>query len=400
VSTFFSNPFRPGAGHSPPYLAGRVTERNEFQRLLEQEVILENLVLTGLRGVGKTVLLDSLRPLAQAKGWVVVGSDISEAASLSEERLAMRILTDLAGFSASLVYNRVKSPEIGFVPDREEREINLTYETLLAIYSHTPGLVSDKLKGVLMAVHHALPQAEGVRGVVFAYDEAQNLSDHAPKEEFPTSLLLDVFQSLQKQGVRFLLVLVGLPTLFPRLVDSRTFAERMFRVVNLDRLNVTDSRSAILKPIDNEPCPVRLNEESVMLIVEISAGYPYFLQFVCREAYDQFVLGRVSIPREEILQKLDTDFFAGRWAKATDRQRDLLTSIAQLPNCDGEFSVSEIVAASKSHHAKSFSPSHVSQMLTALFTSGLIYRNRHGKYSFAVPLMGRFIRRQELDGPW
>ena len=75
-----SNPFRPGAGHTPPYLAGRQTEREEFLRLLDQSTVLENMVLTGLRGVGKTVLLDSLKPLATSRGWIWVGADLSESA--------------------------------------------------------------------------------------------------------------------------------------------------------------------------------------------------------------------------------------------------------------------------------------------------------------------------------
>ena len=80
----FKNPFRPGAGHMPPYLAGRKSEEAEFARLLDQDVILENLILTGLRGVGKTVLSESFKPLAIQKGWVWVGADLSEA-----ERVAL-----------------------------------------------------------------------------------------------------------------------------------------------------------------------------------------------------------------------------------------------------------------------------------------------------------------------
>ena len=86
--TEFPNPFRPGAGHSPPYLAGRKRERNEFLRLLGQRTILENMVLTGLRGVGKTVLLDSFQPLAREKGWLWISADLSESASRSRIRNA------------------------------------------------------------------------------------------------------------------------------------------------------------------------------------------------------------------------------------------------------------------------------------------------------------------------
>src|SRR5438094_8131271 len=80
----FLNPFKPGAGHMPPYLAGRDRETNEFTKLLAQETILSNLVLTGLRGVGKTVLLDSLKPLAIWRKWLWVGIDLAESTSVTE----------------------------------------------------------------------------------------------------------------------------------------------------------------------------------------------------------------------------------------------------------------------------------------------------------------------------
>lgn len=98
---------------------------------------------------------------------------------------------------------------------------------------------------------------------------------------------------------------------------------------------------------------------------------------------------------DEILRKLDSDFFSGRWNRATDRQRELLSVISSLKNCDEEFTVQEIVDKSKSKGGKSFSGSHVNQMLSKLADAGLVYKNRFGKYSFAVPLLGRFIQRQE-----
>src|SRR5262249_31178715 len=151
--------------------------------------------------------------------------------------------------------------------------------------------------------------------IIFAYDEAQNLSDHAENNEYPLSLMLDVFQSIQKKGIPFMLVFVGLPTLFPKLVEARTFAERMFHVVFLKRLSDKDSRDAILERIRDAKCPVKLNQQSVAVIVDVSGGYPYFIQFICREVYDAFLqkIGsgeKAAVPIEEITRKLDNNFFA------------------------------------------------------------------------------------------
>jgi len=386
----------------PPYLAGRERETREFEKLLEQDVILDNMVLTGLRGVGKTVLLATFRPIAQAQQWLWVGTDLSESASLSEEKIARRLLTDLSVVTSSFVVGERTQRDIGFGGGEQTVSTMLGYDVLAHIYEQTPGLVADKLKRVLELVHEVL-QKTAFHGLVFAYDEAQNLADHVDKDEFPMSLLLDVFQSIQRRRMPYMLLLTGLPTLFPKLVEARTFAERMFRVVQLDRLDHDESRAAILKPLEQLP-PGSFPDASVELVIEDSGGYPYFIQFICREVFDIFVARALSneemtVPRTEIIRKLDTDFFAGRWARATDRQRELLGVIAHLDHCDGEFTVQEIVEQSRSlvearELDKSFSSSHVNQMLATLTGAGLIYKNRHGKYSFAVPLLGQFIRRQ------
>ncbi len=398
------NPFRPGAGHMPPYLAGRDKETKEFLALLDQKVILSNLVLTGLRGVGKTVLLETFKPLAIQKKWLWVGTDFSESASVSEETLAQRLLADLSVATANVRIKRA-AKEFGFAAQGSFEEQPLNFKILTDLYRAAPGLVADKIKAILEFVWRCVSQV-GVEGIVFAYDETQTMSDHAEKDQYPLSVLLDVFQSIQKKEIPFMLVLAGLPTLFPKLVATRTFSERMFTVMTLQKLTPEDSRKAITMPIKTAhqkgACPITFNEESIALIHETSGGYPYFIQFICKELFDIFlqqmsVTGKVApVPMTAIVQKLDKNFFAGRWARATDRQRELLSIIATMDDCDDEFTVQEIVASSK-QMATPFGASHVSQMLQALGEAGLVYKNRHGKYSFAVPLLGQFILREEAD---
>ena len=395
----FTNPFRPGAGHPPPYLAGRQAERAEFQRLLGQTTILENMVLTGLRGAGKTVLLDSFRPLAIERGWVWVGTDLSESTSVSEDNMAIRLCTDLSPITSGVVMETEEVRNVGFEAGTREVQHTLGYEALMGLYERIPGLALDKIKRVLEVAWSVLSAVSEIKGLIFAYDEAQNLSDQSAKEQYPLSLLLDCFQSLQRKGLPLMLVLTGLPTLFPKLVDARTFSERMFRVLFLQSLDRSESEDAIRQPIADSDYPLELDDDAVATIVTMSGGYPYFIQFICREVFDAFIQRidrreRASVPVTEIEQKLDTDFFAGRWARATDRQRELLSAIAQLDNCDEEFTVQEVVEASKRVLDKPFSSSHVNQMLVTLASQGLVYKNRHGKYSFAVPLLGRFVKRQ------
>jgi hypothetical protein len=399
----FENPFRPGAGHMPPYLAGRDDEKREFARFLEQKPVLQNLILTGLRGLGKTVLLETFKPMAIQAGWLWAGTDLSESTSVSEEKLATRLLTDLSLVTSAIVVVSPYKEQIGFGKRPSKTKQPLDFEALAEIYNQTPGLVADKLKTVLEIVWDHLKESSGKKGIIFAYDEAQNIADHAEKDEYPLSLLLDVFQSIQRKEIPYMLVLTGLPTLFPKLVEARTYAERMFHVIFLQQLSKEASREAVVRPIKSAKCPVKFREESVNHVYSITRGYPYFIQYVCREVYDvwsQEAATGVSfseIPVKEIMRKLDADFFAGRWARATDRQRDLLRVISTLDSASSEFTVQEVVERSATVLERPFSSSHVNQMLSALSDAGLVYKNRWGRYSLAVPLLDEFIRRQTIS---
>jgi hypothetical protein len=392
-----SNPYRPGAGHMPPYLAGRTVEYAEFDSLLKQETILENMVLTGLRGLGKTVLLETLRGRAIGAGWLWAGTDLSESASLTETSIATRLITDLALVTSTYTVTRQPEPTTGFSSGtREALQVPVSFAMLSDVYDETPGLTADRLKAVLMFAYEVITGAGHSGRLIFAYDEAQNLTDAADKGQFPLSVLLEVFQTIQRRGVPFMLLLTGLPTLFSKLVDTRTYAERMFRVITLDRLSETESYEAITKPL--EDFVLKISEESIQTISSESGGYPYFIQFICREVFDVFIrqIGEDSVltpvPIDAIQRKLDSDFFAGRWSKVTDRQRQLLYVAARL-DVENEFTVQEISARSYELLDKGFSPSHANQMLKGLTEHGLIYKNRFGKYSFSVPLLDKFIMR-------
>jgi hypothetical protein len=314
--------------------------------------------------------------------------------------LVQRLLADMSVVTSAMTVKEPAPPK-GFAAVPEQKETLLGFDELLSMYNKQPGLVADKLKSVLEFVWKTL-SGFGVKGIVFAYDEAQTMSDHAGDKQFPFSLLLDVFQSIQRKGIPFMLVLVGLPTLSTKLVEARTYSERMFDVQILGKLSKRDSQDAIRKPIVNTKCPFIFTDQTVDLIVSVSSGYPYFIQFICKEFFDIFIQqleveGKTKpISIQGVLKKLDKDFFAARWGRATDRQRQMLLIIAKLSNCDEEFTAQDIVIQSKKT-AHPFGPSHTNQMLKGLTNAGLIYKNRHGRYAFAVPLLGQFIVRQEAE---
>lgn len=399
MSPEFPNPFRPGAGQLPPYLAGRDKEINYFSKTsLQQRPILANLIISGLRGVGKTVLLDTLKPIAIKDGWIWAGSDLSESVSVTEKRLAQRILVDLGTAVSPFEVSQTEVRKIGFQGNTVTQNNNLNYYVLNSIYENTPGLETDKLKAVLTQTWKLIKGK--TKGVVIAYDEAQNLTDNAAEKEYPLSLLLEIIQFVQRQQIPYLLVLTGLPTLFSNLIDSRTYSERMFHQIILDKLNDSESKAAIEVPIKEDNCPVKLHDDFIKQIVSSAGGYPYFIQYFCKEIYDSYLQQRamnIDSPRiylEDIIRKLDSDFYQGRWNTVTDRQRDLLIIISKLKNSEDEFTIKEIQSESLKTETPFNSTSPINIMLKSLIGSGLIYKNRHGRYSFAVPMFSNFIERE------
>jgi hypothetical protein len=225
-----------------PPIAGRESEQAEFDRLLFQEEIAENLVFTGRQGVGKTAFLKSLEPRAKEQGWHWLPADLSERASTDEAALVDGLVANLATITGVILTSpRVRRHPMGYAVVREPQQAPIPREALASIYEKAEGPVSARIEAVLEATW------EHVRGhdenrVAFAFDEVQNLSERRREEGFSLEALLDAFHSVQGRGIPFMLVLVGSPTLFPRLVHTRAYAKQMFREVTLGELRASGSR--------------------------------------------------------------------------------------------------------------------------------------------------------------
>lgn len=389
------NPYRPGAGHLPPILAGRGGELEAFKRLLRQNVIIENVLVTGLRGFGKTVLLETMREIAASDGWLWIGNDLSESAALSEERLAMRILTDTAAALERLSAERAKSAPTKSAPGQGEAAPSM-FDALKATYERTPGLTSDRLRAVLDRVTNLIGRLK-VEGLVFAYDEAQCLSDHAERNEFPMSMLVETVSAMQKHSsvTPCLLVLSGLPQVFSALTETRTYTERMFNVMQLDRLSRADTFEAINTPIAKLMPPLYASRELIDKAVELSGGYPYLIQFFGRELVEQLlknggVLQPEQFPSADTMTRLDNSLFGARWNKTSERQREFLWLVANRPSPQKDFSAQEIADQSSGL----LSNAQATQILQTLGERGLVYRVRHGRYAFTVPLSEKMIIRR------
>ena len=132
------NPFRPGNGQRPLYLAGRTHEHDQFSKMVREDAVAQNAILTGLRGTGKTVLLEELKPIAQTQKWLWAGNDLSKSASLTEDRFARRLVVDLSALLGPLVTQRVETPKIGFAKSPEFTERPMSFDDLWKIYAVNP----------------------------------------------------------------------------------------------------------------------------------------------------------------------------------------------------------------------------------------------------------------------
>jgi len=403
-NSLLENPYRPGAGHTPPFLAGRTREQERFKRTLREKAPSDNFLVMGLRGFGKTVLLVSMRQMAEHDGWLWVGNDLSESSSLSEERLALRILTDLsntltAKFEADISARcKGKTPvDTTAAAEPADRQLHV-FDTLKSVYETTPGLPSDKL---IAALNRATSIAARARlsGIILAYDEAQCLMDHVQTNEFPMSTLVECIGTIQKQAplVPILLVLSGLPQVQDALTETRTYTERMFQVLHLDRLTRDETWQAITVPMADLMPPLYASKELLSKAVDLSGGYPYLIQFFGKELVEQLLenggtLASAAFPTRDTLDRLDAGLFGARWSKTTDKQRDFLGLIARRENkARTEFTAQEIGGLSRDGD---LSGAQATQMLNALCERGLIYRTRRGKFAFTVPMSEEMIIRR------
>lgn len=404
------NPYRPGAGHVPPVLGGRENELDFFRRSLRQKFITENVLVTGLRGFGKTVLVEHLKLIALDQYWVWAGADLSESSSLTEERLALRILTDVASaLGRSVAEGGIKAQtltDVIEIADSEATSEVAIFEGLSNVYRRKPGLPSDKLQAALTIALSVIAQSK-LSGLVLMYDEAQCMSDHAESNEFPLSMFIETIATLQKSDATApcMLVLSGLPGVHDALTATRTYTERMFRVLKLERLSRSDTDAALTGPLERLSPPLQPSRVLIDKAIDLSGGYPYLIQFFGKELVDQLVreggsLQEDKFPSEDALARLDAGLFGARWNKTTEAQRDFLKVLATRPMEEGsDFSANDIAGISL------YTNSQASSMLHALSDRGLVYRSRHGRYAFTVPMseamiLGRLQSEEELERSW
>lgn len=387
------NPYMPGAGRKPAALVGRDGEQQVWNVALqraERGVTDQPLVLYGLRGVGKTVLLAQLRHDAAERDWWVVQVEAGAGRSLRElvgEGLYEPLL-DLSRPSAGKRVLRALKTALSF---KASYDSTGTWSFGLDLSEAggggaDSGVLDTDLRKIVKDVSLAARE-EGV-GLAILIDEAQDLSS----SELTT--LAAVSQVAAQDNWPVLFALAGLPSLPQTLAEAKSYSER-FQYSGVEKLEAEEAVEAIVRPAAG--IGVKWSDDALEHVVARSGRYPYFIQQFGKESWDQAEgdlieqdAARVGVAVGQ--GKLDRGFFKARWDRATSSEKQYMK--AMCPEGDGGVGSGE-VAGRLQRAITSLGPTR-----SKLIHKGLIYAPDHGVVAFTVPGMAAFIDRQlEFESP-
>ncbi len=381
------NPFSPGAGSPPPELVGR-------EEVLEQARVLyaralqgraeKSMILTGLRGVGKTVLLNEMSRLAEEEHYQTLSIEAHEDKTLAallapQLRQLFYRLDRLKGTKEkinrglAILKSFISSVKVTF----DDVSIGLDIEPEKG--SADSGDLEIDLPQLLTAV--AVAAVDTKTGVAIIIDELQYFS-----QKELSALIMSMHQMQQRQ-LPLVLLGAGLPTL-PRLAgESKSYAERLFNFPTIGPLSPGDAARALREPIEEEG--EEMEPQALAEIVQLTQGYPYFIQEWGYQAWNQaesspITLDVIQKATADTVRRLDENFFRVRFDRLRPSEKIFLRAMAELdePSRTGD------IAEQLGVKVGSLSPRRAQ-----LISKGMIYSPTHGDLAFTVPMFGDFLRR-------
>jgi len=382
------NPFSPGAGAPPPELVGRDEVLEQTRILLgrvKQKRPEKSILLTGLRGVGKTVLLNEMERIATTNGYRTILIEAHENKSLG-------IL--LAPHLRSLLYELNRMAGAG---DKARRGLAVLKSFVGAIRVNIGdielGLDIEPVQGAadsgdleidLPSLFTAVAEAAVERGscVAILIDEIQYLK----KKEL--SALIMAMHRMQQRQMPLVLLGAGLPILPGMAGESKSYAERLFSFPVIGALSEPDAVKALQDPVQKED--VRFEGNALKEIYRLTQGYPYFLQEWGYQAWNRadtspIVFDVVQAASETVIHRLDENFFRVRFDRLTQGEKHFLRAMAELGR--GPYRTGDI-ADMLGVKISSIGPNRAN-----LINKGMIYSPAHGDLAFTVPLFDAFMRR-------
>lgn len=382
------NPYAPGAGRPPAALVGRDKQREAWRVSLDRVAAgrtAQPVVLYGLRGVGKTVLLSRFSKMAQGQDWIVAQVEAGAGKSLREAlgEALHASLADLARPSAGKRLMKGLKTALSF---KASYDSTGTWNFGLDLAeSAGGGADTGMLETDLAKLVHDLAEAaeeEGV-GLAILIDEAQDLT------RAELTAVCSAAHLVGQNGWPSLFALAGLPSLPRVLAEAKSYAERLFVFERIEHLTKDLAREALVEPAATEG--VAWDEDALTYVVQETSGYPYFLQQFGQDTWNEapgpgVTLADARVGAARGRAALDDGFFRARWDRATRAEQRYLRAMAS----DGDGgSPSGDIATRLGRGVNSFGPARAS-----LISKGLIYAPEHGVVTFTVPGMAGFIQRQ------
>jgi AAA ATPase domain len=384
------NPYAPGAGQRPPELAGRDDELSAFDVVLERIAHgrpERSLVLTGLRGVGKTVLLNQLRSAAIGRGWGTGKIEARPDQSLrrpvsSALHMALRELRHPDQESMDAVLGVLKAFALRQTADSKVRDrwqpgIDVPASSgradsgdmeidLVELLSDAAGLAADVGKGVALFI-----------------DEMQDVQSD------DVSAICAACHELSQQGAPLIVVGAGLPHLPAVLSASKSYSERLFRYLRIDRLDRPAADRALLAPAERGE--VTFEPGALDALYAAADGYPYFVQAYGKVTWDvaatsPITATDVAMAAPVAEAELAVGFFGSRYDRATPAEREYMHAMAELGGPAGAAVSTSEVAVSLGRKPASLSPARDS-----LIKKGLVFSAERGQIAFTVPHFGRYL---------
>ena len=352
----------------------------------------KSVLMVGLRGAGKTVLLDQMRRDAEVSGVHTVRIEAPENRSLPamlapQLRLALLRLSKIEAAKDYAI--RGLRALAGFVG-----KLKLTYSDIEVglDYASEPGLADNgDLEGDLTALLEQIGNAARAAQTVLVIfiDELQYVAENQ------MAALISALHRCAQGQLPVTVVGAGLPQLRGRIGEAKSYAERLFTFAEIGPLGETDAKDALVKPAENEG--VELQQDAVNLIVAKTQGYPYFLQEWGKHAWDvarqsPITAADVANASEEAIATLDESFFRVRFDRLTPTEKKYLRAMAQLgpgPHRSGD------IADKLGRGVQSFGP-----IRSNLIAKGMIWSPTHGDTAFTVPLFDEFMRRIMPGDAW
>lgn len=384
------NPYSPGSGRRPPELVGRAAELGAFDTLVARtrhKLTDRGLILTGLRGVGKTVLLNEMHSHASRMEWLSVRLEArrdKSGAAATRRALARELVGAARRLNPATRTERFKralQTITSFNASVGATQVSLGVEI-------QPGRAdSGDTELDLLELVEDLAEALAATGAAFAIfiDEMQDL------DEETLSALLAAQHAAGQRGWPFYVIGAGLPNLPRTLTDARSYAERLFNYRPIGQLDRDQAGRALADPADR--LGATFQPDALNLLLDAAGGYPYFVQEYGQSIWNlapekTFTLDDAAAAIIHGTEHLDAGFYRARWDRATAGERRLLVAMAQ----DHDTKTPTGTAADR----LGTSVSSLSVPRARLMDKGLIYAPEHGQLAFTVPGMAAFIHRNHL----